>query len=70
MERKSQPAKVNRNSRKQNRVLAQITPEQVLSAMARAAQSLARMTHKQRLQKTLKDAGILTPAGKLAARYR
>jgi len=69
MERKHQTAAVKQNGSKQHRVPAQTTSEQVAAAMERTIQRVRQMSHQQRVQ-TLKDAGILTSAGKLAASYR
>lgn len=69
MERKCQTAVVKQNGSKQHSFPAQMTPEQIAAAMERTVQRVRQMSHQQRVQ-SLKDAGILTPAGKLAASYR
>lgn len=46
-----------------------LTPEQVAAAMERTVRRVRQMSHRELVQ-SLKDAGILTAAGKLAASYR
>ena len=50
-------------------VAGAVTPEQVAAAMERTVQRVRQMSHRELVQ-SLKDAGILTAAGKLAASYR
>jgi signal transduction histidine kinase len=69
MERKRQTVAVKQNGTKQQTAPVQPTPDQVVDAMQRAVARVRRMSHQQRVQ-SLKNAGILTTAGKLAAVYR
>lgn len=69
MERKSHTAAVKQNGSKQQSIPTQLTPEQVVAAMTRTVQRVRQMSQQQRVQ-SLKDAGILTSSGKLAASYR
>jgi hypothetical protein len=69
MERKSQTATVKQNGTKQRSVPVRLTPDPVSVAMERTVQRVRQMSHQQRVQ-SLKDAGILTAAGKLAPSYR
>lgn len=69
MEQERHTAGVKRISNKAPCSPAPLRPEQIVAAMERAVQRLRHMSHQQRLE-TLKDAGILTARGKLAASYR
>jgi hypothetical protein len=69
MEHKSKTAVVKLNGIKQPGVPAQPTPDQVVAAMERTVRRVRQMSHRERVQ-SLKEAGILTAAGKLAASYR
>ena len=69
MERQSQTAVVKQNGTKQNSTSAPVTPDQVAAAMERTVQRVRQMSQRQLVQ-SLKDAGILTPSGKLASSYR
>jgi hypothetical protein len=69
MEHKRQTAVVKLNGTKQPGVSAQPTPDQVVAAMERTVRRVRQMSHRERVQ-SLKEAGILTAAGKLAASYR
>ena len=69
MEHKSQTAAVKQNGTKQHSIPAPVTPDQVAAAMERTVQRVRQMSHREVVQ-SLKDAGILTSAGKLASSYR
>jgi hypothetical protein len=69
MERKNQTASVKRNGVKQHCASTPVTEKQLVTAMGRIVRRVRRMPHKQLVQ-SLKDAGILTAAGKLASNYR
>lgn len=69
MERKRHSAAVKQNGNKMQTIPTQPTPERVVAAMERTVQRVHRMSRRELVQ-SLKDAGILTPAGKLAASYR
>jgi hypothetical protein len=69
MEHKRQTAAVKQNGTKQNGTPASVTPDQVAAAMERTVQRVRQMSQRQLVQ-SLKDAGILTPSGKLASSYR
>jgi hypothetical protein len=69
MERKRQSAAVKQNGNKVQTIPTQPTPEHVVAAMERTVQRVRQMSRRELVQ-SLKDAGILTPAGKLAASYR
>ncbi len=69
MKRESQNGAVKTNGTKQSVNLAQPTPDQLVTAMQLAVQRIRRMSHRQRVQ-SLKEAGILTPTGKLSPSYR
>jgi hypothetical protein len=69
MKRESQTVGVKKNGAKQPVFPAQPTPDQLVVAMRQAVQRIRRMSHRQRVQ-SLKEAGILTTAGKLSACYK
>jgi hypothetical protein len=69
LKHKSQTSDVKANATKQATFTAPPTPDQIVVAMRRAVQRVRRMTHAERVQ-SLKEAGILTNAGKLSAGYR
>jgi hypothetical protein len=69
MERKRQSAAVKQNGNKVQTIPTQPTLEHVVAAMERTVQRVHQMSRRELVQ-SLKDAGILTPAGKLAASYR
>jgi len=69
MKHASQNGTVKVNGTKQPVILAQPTPEHLVAAMHLAIHRIRRMSHEQRVQ-SLKEAGILTAAGKLAPGYR
>jgi hypothetical protein len=69
MEHKSQNAVVKQNGTKQHGHSAPVTPDQVAAAMERTVQRVRQMSQRELVQ-SLKDAGILTASGKLAASYR
>jgi hypothetical protein len=60
---------VQRHASKRFGTPAPPKPEQIVAAMRRTIQRVRKMSHHERVQ-SLKDAGVLTPTGKLAARYR
>lgn len=60
---------VKQNGTKRHIVSAQPKPEKLGDALQRAVERVRRMSHQQRV-KSLKEAGILTNAGKLASVYR
>lgn len=69
MQGESQNKAVKMNGLKRTVTLAQPTPDQLVAAMQLAVQRIRRMSHQQRV-KSLKEAGILTAAGKLSPGYR
>lgn len=69
MERKRHNVAVKQNGTKQQTAPVQPRPDQLVIAMQRAVARVSRMSHQQRVQ-SLKEAGILTTAGKLAACYK
>jgi hypothetical protein len=60
---------VKKNGAKRPVFPAQPTPDQLVAAMRLAVQRIRRMSHQQRVQ-SMKEAGILTTAGKLSACYK
>jgi hypothetical protein len=60
---------VKTNATKPTTITAPPTPDQIVVAMQRAVQRVRRMTHAERVQ-SLKEAGLLTTAGKLSASYK
>ena len=69
MGRKRHNESVKKNGSKQQIRATQVTREHLLAAMDRAVEKVQKMSHRELVQ-SLKDTGILTPTGKLAAIYR
>ncbi len=69
MEHKRQTAAMKQNGTRQNGTPGPVTPEQVAAAMERTVQRVRQMSQRELVQ-SLKEAGILTASGKLAANYR
>ena len=69
LERKSQSIAVKQHGTRQPTVTAQPTPDQIVVAMRVALGRIRRMSHRDRVA-SLKEAGILTTSGKLAAGYK
>ena len=69
MERKSRNIAVKQHGAKQSVFSAQPTPDQIVVAMQVALGRIRRMSHRDRVE-SLKEAGILTTSGKLAAYYK
>jgi len=66
MERKSQSIAEKQHGTRQPTVTAQPTPDQIVVAMRVVLGRIRRMSHRDRVA-SLKEAGILTTSGKLAA---
>ncbi len=60
---------MKQNGTRQNGTPGPVTPEQVAAAMERTVQRVRQMSQRELVQ-SLKEAGILTASGKLAANYR
>jgi hypothetical protein len=69
MKRKRHTAAVKKNGGKAHNIPTQPTPEHVVAAMERTVNRVRKMSRRELVQ-SLKDAGILTAGGKLAANYR
>jgi hypothetical protein len=69
MKRKRQSAAVKQNGSKEQKIPTQPTPEYVVAAMEQTVRRVRQMSRRELVQ-SLKDAGILTAGGRLAASYR
>jgi hypothetical protein len=57
------------NGRQNPKIGTEVTRKQLVAAVKRTVERVRLMSHRQRV-KSLKDSGILTSSGKLAANYR